>query len=223
MDETLLVLNGALVTQSVVQTALSATTGDVLIGYTGIDPANGISSIDYSGQPFAGEWVDLPHQEPANAWRLSVAPGFQQCCVLMRMGNTSEKGVLLNIQIAYVWEELSVYIGSARFGLGQYALPSQTTSGLVIEYATGNLVVKNDGGVVLLHLSEEQIDSLYSDPDPSGQPASFDYTALYPFGVTGSFQTIYDARGGHDAIRYFYSSRTPSEFWGNFILSKEVA
>lgn len=222
MDETLLVLNGALVTQSVVPTALSDTTGDVLIGYTGIDP-NGISSIDSSGQPFAGEWVDLPHQEPANAWRLSVAPGFQQCCVLMRMGNTSEKGVLLNIQIAYMWEELSVYIGSARFGIGQYVLPSQTTSGLVIEYATGNLVVKNDGGVVLLHISAEQIDSLYSDPDPSGQPASFDYTALYPFGVTGSFQTIYDARGGHDAIRYFYSSRTPSEFWGNFILSKEVA
>ena len=221
MDETLLVLNGALVTQSVVQTALSATTGDVLIGYTGIDPANGISSIDSSGQPFAGEWVDLPHQEPANAWRLSVAPGFQQCCVLMRMGNTSEKGVLLNIQIAYVWEEPSVYIGSARFGLGLYALPSQTTSGLVIEYTSGNLIVKNDGGVVLLHISAEQIDSLYRDPDPFGQPASFDYTALYPFGVTGSFQTIYDAQGGHDAIRYFYSSRTPSEFWGNFVLTSE--
>ena len=118
---------------------------------------------------------------------------------------------------------LGVHVGSARFSVGQYTLPPQTTSGLVIEYTSGNLVFKNDGGVVLLHLSAEQIDSLYSDPDPSGQPASFDYTALYPFGVTGSFQTIYDARGGHDAIRYFYSSRTPSEFWGNFILSKEVA
>ena len=223
MDETLLVLNGALVTQSVVPTALSATTGDVLIGYTGIDPANGISNIDSSGQPYTGEWVDLPHQEPANAWRLSVAPGFQQCCVLMRMGNTSEKGVLFNVSAFYNWGVLSVYVGSDRFGVGQYTLPPQTTSGLVIEYTSGNLVFKNDGGVVLLHLSAEQIDSLYSDPDPSGQPASFDYTALYPFGVMGSVQTVYDARGGHDAIRYFYSTRTPSEFWGNFILSKEVA
>lgn len=223
MDETLLVLNGALVTQSVVQTALSATTGDVLIGYTGIDPANGISLIDFSGHPYTGEWVDLPHQEPANAWRLSVAPGFQQFCVLMRMGNTSEKGVLFNVSVWYTSRGLNVDVGSYRFGVGQYTLPPQATSGLVVEYTSGNLVFKNDDGVVLLHISAEQIDSLYSDPDPSGQPASFDYTALYPFGVMGSVQTVNDAQGGHDAIRYFYSTRTPSEFWGNFILSKEVA
>ena len=216
--ETLLVLNGALVTQSVVPTALFAATGDVLIGYTGIDPYDGISFIDVSSPPYKGDWVDLPHQEPANAWRLSIAPGFRKCCVLMRMGNTSDKGVLFKVSVHFVWGVLDVYVGSERFGVGYYDLPQDATSGLVIEYKSGNLVFKNDGGVVLLRISAEQIGSLYSDPDPPGQPASFDYTALYPFGVMGSLFF-----SGHDAIRYFYSSGAPGEFWGNFILSEEVA
>lgn len=222
MVETLLVLGGALVTQSVIPTGLTATTGDVLIGYVGINPPNGTSQIDGGGKPYTGEWVDLPHQEPANAWRFSVAPGFQQCNVLMRMGGTSEKDILFTVGLFVPsWGGLSAYVGSSGSNLLSFDVTPPEIGGLVIEYTAGNLTVKDDFGVMLLAVPDDQIEMSYA-----GTLVPFDYTALYPFAVTGTFQSIYDATGGHDAIRYFYYTGTPvpsGEFWGNFILSKEVA